>query len=70
MALGISRFPMERDSILKDHQYYLALDFIQKRMWKNEGNELENSGEHNLICIAAHVSKLPAETRLLGLAHQ
>lgn len=39
-------------------------------MWKNEGNELANSGEHNLFGIAAHVSELPAETRLLRSAHQ
>lgn len=61
---------MERDSMLQDYPYYLALNFIQKRMWKNEGNELANSGEHNLIGIAAHVSRLPAETRPLRPAHQ
>lgn len=40
-------------------------------MWKNESNELENSGERNLLRLVVHVvSKLPAETRVLQLAYQ
>lgn len=71
MTLGISKFPMERDSISEDYQYYLAIDFIEKGMWKNESNELENSGEHNLIPIVALVlSELPVAMPILRLAHQ